>query len=116
MLRLKIDSATSSGGQGKFTYLGTSLWLPLKKTVDFNFFLNLNVLGSYFSYLNTASDVLNPEKIIKQQEVVSKFFIFIKIRKGTTNLQNCVTVALMSNHHTVKVSTCIVNGGEASLF
>ena len=72
MLKLKTESRTSSGGQGKFTYLGTSLWFLMKRTVDFTFFY-LNVLGSYFSYLNTYSDALNPEKIIKQQEVVSKF-------------------------------------------
>jgi hypothetical protein len=95
-----------------FTVLpqGTFLWLPLNRTVDFNFFY-LNVLESYFSYLNTASDQLNPEKIIQQQEAASKFLIFIKIRTGKTNLQNYVTVA-MSKDHTEKVSTCIVNGGD----
>jgi hypothetical protein len=61
-----------------------------------------------FFILKHNSGALNPEKIIKQQEVVSKFLIFIKIRTGTTNIQSYVTVAPMSKHHTVKVCICIV--------
>jgi hypothetical protein len=95
------------------------MYFPLVRFEEdrrFQLFFYLNVLGSYFPYLNTASDVLNLEKIIKQQEVVSKFLIFIKILTGKTNLQNYVTVASMSKHHTVKVGTCIVNEGETSNF